>query len=136
PPVVIIWHPTGRGRANALLAVTVVAGFASSIFLPLTGVLMHAYGWRTAALLLAAIHGTITIPLHVLVVRRAPHNVRLHAHHQAHRLDTDRRSAVHHAVRDRWFWLLGLAFVASAAAVSTVSVHLVAYLIEAGHSVT
>jgi hypothetical protein len=40
--VVITWHPTDGARANALLAVTVVAGFASRIFLPLTGAAARA----------------------------------------------------------------------------------------------
>jgi hypothetical protein len=44
--VVVAWHSNARARANALLAVTVVAGFASSIFLPLTGALVDRYGWR------------------------------------------------------------------------------------------
>lgn len=34
-------------RTNALLGITLVAGFASSIFIPLTGQLIHANGWRT-----------------------------------------------------------------------------------------
>jgi hypothetical protein len=39
-------------------------------------------------------------------------------------------------LRDGRFWLLTLAFVANAAALSALSVHLVAYLIEAGHPAT
>jgi MFS family permease len=135
--VVITWHPTPRGRANALLAITVVAGFASSIFLPLTGALVQAYGWRTAALILAAIHGALTIPAHAAVLRRPPTPSR-HAEPDTAEPDTadTRRAAIRGALRDSRFWLLTLAFVASAAAVSTMSVHLVAYLIDAGHPTT
>src|SRR5918994_214760 len=34
-------------RAKAILTVTIVAGFASSVFVPLTGVLVEEHGWRT-----------------------------------------------------------------------------------------
>ncbi|WP_250213310.1 hypothetical protein [Acrocarpospora catenulata] len=45
---VIVARFDAQARANALLAVTIVAGFASSIFLPLTGLLVEKYGWRQA----------------------------------------------------------------------------------------
>jgi MFS family permease len=54
--VVVSWFPDARPRGTALLAVTVVAGFASSIFFPLTGLLVDAYGWRTALVVLAGVH--------------------------------------------------------------------------------
>ena len=111
-----------------------VAGFAFSIFLPLTGAVVHAYGWRSAALVLAAIHGALTIPLHTAVLRRAPAGAR-HSRRDP-RLGSARRAAVRTALRDRHFWLLTAAFVAHAAALSALSVHLVAYLIEAGHPAT
>jgi MFS family permease len=129
--VVVTWHPTPRARANALLAVTVVAGFASSIFLPLTGALVDRYGWRTAVILLAVIHGAITIPLHAAVLRRPPRR----ATTTPTRYDDGyaRRQAVRTALHDRHFWILTTAFVANAAALSALSVHLVAYLVELGH---
>jgi hypothetical protein len=44
---VVVRRFPGR-QAQALFAITVVAGFASTIFLPLTGVLVDRLGWRTA----------------------------------------------------------------------------------------
>jgi predicted MFS family arabinose efflux permease len=128
--VVVAWHHTPRSRANALLAITVVAGFASSIFLPLTGALVDRYGWRTAVLILAVIHGAITIPLHAAVLRRPPRPTTS----RSPRHDSEaRRQAVRTALHDRHFWILTTAFVANAAALSALSVHLVAYLVELGH---
>lgn len=69
---VIIAGTSPRHRANALLTVTVVAGFASTIFLPLTGRLVEQYGWRTALVLLAAIQALLTVPLHATALRAAP----------------------------------------------------------------
>jgi predicted MFS family arabinose efflux permease len=127
---VVTCFPPQR-RATALLAVTVVAGFASSIFMPLTGALVEAYGWRTALLVLAMIHGAVTVPLHLLV-RRPP---------QAGPAGVRRRGprsgdAVRAALRDRGYWLLAVAFLAQTAGVAVVSVHLVAYLRDIGHPAT
>ncbi|MFG1684275.1 MFS transporter [Nonomuraea sp. NPDC049269] len=71
--VIVSWFdgPTReRGRANALLALTVVAGFASSIFLPLTGLLVVWYGWRQALIVLALIYGVADLYLRQPVARR------------------------------------------------------------------
>jgi hypothetical protein len=47
-----------------------------------------------------------------------------------------RQAAIRGALHDGRFWLLTLVFVANAAARPALSVHLVAYLIEAGHPAT
>lgn len=136
--VVITWFR--ERRATALLAVTVVAGFASSIFLPLTGHLVDRYGWRDAILVLAAIHAAVTIPGHLLVRRppgsvtgdREPAGRRKKRNRSAD--DGQRRHIVSTAVHDPGYWALALAFVCSNAAVAATSVHLVAYLTELGHT--
>ncbi|MGX6601479.1 MFS transporter [Micromonosporaceae bacterium Da 78-11] len=127
--VIIAWHRPER-RSSALLALTVVAGFASTVFLPLTGWLEDRYGWRTALLVLAGIH-IVTVPLHAVVVRRPPAT------------DQHRRrpggSGVHTvraALADRGFWLLTAGFTAHAAAISVYTVLLVAALISWGHPPT
>jgi MFS family permease len=133
--VVVAWFPDARQRGAALLAVTVVAGLASSIFFPLTGRLVDAHGWRTAVVVLAAVHGLTTVPLHLLVRRPRgpvpgpPATHPIHPSHPRH----DRRAAVAAALGDRAFWVLTAAFVAELFAVSAVGVHLVAYLVELGH---
>ncbi|GIH18486.1 MFS transporter [Rugosimonospora africana] len=137
--VVITWFR--ERRATALLAVTVVAGFASSIFLPLTGHLVDRYGWRDAILVLAAIHAAVTIPGHLLV-RRPPRSVTgdrepAGRRKRANRSADDgqrRRRIVSTAVHDPGYWALAVAFVCSNAAVAAASVHLVAYLTELGHT--
>jgi MFS family permease len=126
--VVVAWFPDARQRGAALLAVTVVAGLASSIFFPLTGRLVDAHGWRTALVALACVHGLTTVPLHLLV-RRPGGAVPGPGAHAVH----DRRAAVAAALGDRAFWILTAAFVAELFAISAIGVHLVAYLVELGH---
>ncbi|GIH97271.1 MFS transporter [Planobispora siamensis] len=119
--VVVSWFD-GRSRATALLAVTVVAGFATTIFSPLAGLLNEWYGWRQALVVLAVVLGVVTVPLHLLVVRRGPDD--------AH---PPRTGAVGEALRDPAFWLLTGAFVAQSGAVYTLAMHLVSYLTSLGH---
>jgi MFS family permease len=128
--VIVSWFDAGR-RGTALLAVTVVAGFASSIFFPLTGALVDAYGWRTALLVLAAIHGVLTVPLHALALRAAPH---LTAQVNAAQVNAAQgTSNARLVIRDLRFWVLAIALVAHGAAVNTIAIHLVSYLTTRGH---
>lgn len=134
--VVVSWFDATR-RAKALLGVTLVAGFASAIFLPLAGFLVDRYGWRTALLVLAAVHGTVTVPLHALVVRKAPHltarGPRPAATDRAH---DGRAAVVRAALADVRFWAMGVAFVAHGAAMTAMTFHLVGLLTDAGHPAT
>jgi MFS family permease len=61
-----------RDRPRAILAVTIAAGFASTIFLPLSAWLADWLGWRHALVALAIVLGLLTIPPHLLLLRRRP----------------------------------------------------------------
>lgn len=126
---VIVATSTAAQRAGALLAVTVVAGFASTIFLPLAATLQEHHGWRTALVVLALAYGVIAVPLHLLAVPSRP------PRHQASAAvdHAERRAAVRNALRHPGFWLLTAAFVVHGSAVSVVSVHLISYLTSLGH---
>ncbi|MEU9826291.1 MFS transporter [Micromonospora chersina] len=131
--VIVSWFTPDR-RPTALLAVTVVAGFASTIFMPLTGILVAHLGWRDALLTLAAIHGTVTIPLHALTIRTPPHVTPPTP--AAPPVPAPRQAAARAAMRDRRFWILAAALIAHGAATSTIGVHLVGYLTSRGHPAT
>ncbi|MGW6200796.1 MFS transporter [Kribbella sp. NPDC055110] len=129
PPAfaVVVAVTAPQRRTAALLAITLVAGFASSIFIPLTGQLVHALGWRRALLVLAAVLALATIPLHILALRRT-------------RPSTPRRDAPRtsptRVLREVGFWLLAVVFVLHSAALAIIGVHLVTYLTKLGHSPT
>lgn len=126
----VVVHQLGaERRAGAVLTITVVAGFASTIFIPSTGWLTDTLGWRTALLLLAILHGAVTVTGHLLAV---PGSAPTSAPPKAAALggETGR------VLRDGGFWLLVTAFVAHGAATSVISVHLVGYLIGSGHAAT
>jgi sugar phosphate permease len=68
--VVASWFEEQRGRA--LTAVTLMAGFASTIFMPVESFLIEMLGWRQALLALAVFLALTTIAPHLLIVRKAP----------------------------------------------------------------
>ncbi|GIE54438.1 MFS transporter [Amorphoplanes nipponensis] len=129
--VIVSWFDPAR-RPRALLTMVVVAGFASTVFMPLTGLLEDRLGWRTTLLVLAALYAAVAVPLHALVVRRPP--ARPSAGPPA--TPAQRRRLVRTALRDSRFWCLAVAFVAHGAAMSTMTVHLVGFLVSRGHPAT
>jgi predicted MFS family arabinose efflux permease len=126
--VLVAVLPPAR-RARGLLAVTLAAGLASTIFIPLASQLIAAVGWRDALVYLGLGHNLITVPLHGLMLRRT--EVPKHVHRRVRRDESVRR-----ALRDPGFWTITAAFVFHGAAVAVVSVHLVLYLVDLGYRPT
>lgn len=114
-------------RANALLTITLVGGLASTIFIPLTGQLISAFGWRQALLVLAAVVAGLSVPLHAIALRRtrAPRTERARA-----------KSSPTRVLSDAGFWVLVVAFVLQNAGQSVIAVYLVTYLTRIGHAAT
>lgn len=138
-----------RDRNTALLTLTVIAGFASTIFLPTSQGLIDWLGWRSALLVLAGLCGATAIP-HALVLRRrpgdhgyAPDGLPVaeevspapevpHAHGWLHLQDPVLRAALRlSSVR----WLTAGTFAVTTG-VTVVVVHLVSYLHSRGYSAT
>lgn len=110
-------------RAKALLGITLVAGFASSIFIPLTGQLVDRIEWRQALAVLA-IALALTVPMHGFGLRRVS---------AAGRHERRLRASPAWVLRDPAFWLLAATFVLHGAALAVIAVHLVQYLISLAH---
>ena len=64
-----VWY--GPRRVHAVTVLTLAAGFASTIFAPLTSALAGLVSWRTVYLILAAVLAAVTIPAHALALRPA-----------------------------------------------------------------
>ncbi|WP_144663318.1 MFS transporter [Paenarthrobacter nicotinovorans] len=64
PAFTVISRWYGPARIRPLTILTLVAGFASTIFAPLTAALCTGIGWRGAFLVLAGLLGAVTVPLH------------------------------------------------------------------------
>jgi MFS family permease len=57
-------------RLRSIATITVFGGFASTVFLPLTGALVDRFGWRAAVGALAALLAITTVVVHRLVLSR------------------------------------------------------------------
>jgi MFS family permease len=125
-----------RGRSRAMLALTTVAGLASTIFLPLTGWLTERYGWREALLALAVILGVTTIPAHALVLRRRPEDLGLlpdGAPPDPERPVVALEGATpRQALRDPAYWWFSIAFFLATAASVAIGLYLIPVLLERG----
>lgn len=71
----------GADAVRALTALTLVAGFASTVFAPLTAALSSQMSWRQTYLVLAAVMAVITIPAHFFGLRRPWPPVTTEHHH-------------------------------------------------------
>jgi predicted MFS family arabinose efflux permease len=90
-----------------ITALTLVGGFASTVFLPLTQVLIDALGWRHALLALAAILAMTVVPVHAFVLKDAPRRDVVAA-----TPPVLGRDAVRKAMGTPVFWCLMVCFVA------------------------
>lgn len=126
PAFVVITRWYGPGRVRALTTLTLVAGFASTIFAPVTAALTEGSGWRTAYLLLALILAVVTIPLHWFFL-----NARWSV--PADQFDREEPQQDVRAVsRSRPFLLLQVTLALSTLALYAVTFNLVALLLERG----
>jgi MFS family permease len=71
PAFTVISRWYGPARVRPLTVLTLVAGFASTIFAPVTAALSSAFGWRGAFLILAGMMGLVTVPLHARYLNRS-----------------------------------------------------------------
>lgn len=135
--VLAVWFR--RYRPRAMLVVTLVAGLASTIFVPLCTWLVQAVGWREALEILALIFAG-TIPLHALVLRRRPHDLgqvpdgETFEAHPAHSPAPEPSVSAKEALRQPTFWWLSLGFAFSRATSIALTAHLVPMLTEKGHT--
>ena len=94
PAQVVLIKQFGRRATWAITTLTLVAGFASTIFQPTIAALQDARGWRSALTICAIGLGVITITIHALVLPGRPHQLGRARRHgrRARRVRADARS--------------------------------------------
>lgn len=128
-----------RNRSKAFLLVTLLAGFASTIFLPLAAWLEEVQGWQSALVTLAVILFLLTVIPHALFLRRRPEDLGLHPDGAAAEpLPPETMPVepsgmeVRAALRDPTFWWLAAGFALGTFSTVAVGVYLIAYLTDRG----
>jgi MFS family permease len=133
----IVWFR--RHRSRALTLVTLFAGFASTVFLPLTAWLVSVQGWRQALVTLAILLAALTIVPYAVLLRRRPGDIGIGVDGdpiESGGVTTaipELSSSFREALRHPTFKWLAIAFALYALGVG-VPVHLVAYLGDQGYS--
>jgi predicted MFS family arabinose efflux permease len=127
-----------RERARALARLTFMGAFSSTIFYPLSAVLIAHVGWRGTLLALALVQLLIAVPLHALVVRRHPEDRGLHPDGDEAAAAAGPQSGLTApvALRTTAFWLVTAAIGLSAFATTAVLVVHVAFLTSRGYAVS
>lgn len=117
---------TGTRYRKAVTALTLFGGFASTVFWPLSHLLLEAWGWRATFAIYAGLHLFLCLPIHRLFVPRPAH------------LSHPREAAeapppvVSPAMRDpRLFWLTA-SFAIATFIFGVIAVHLIPLLTAAG----
>jgi len=57
---------------RSLIAMTFLAGLASTVFIPLSAWMIEALGWRDTCMVLAAMHFFLCLPIHLRMLRDEP----------------------------------------------------------------
>jgi predicted MFS family arabinose efflux permease len=132
--VVAIWFV--RRRSQALALVTLAAGLASTIFIPLSDTLRQMYGWRDTLVILALFLAVTTIPLHAFVLRRRPGDLGLLPDGGVRSDLVPTRpsgpATLNDILRSRTFWLLVAGFSLSNLAADAIRVHFIPFLVDTG----
>jgi MFS family permease len=149
-------------RSSAILWITIAAGFASTIFLPIGATLSEALGWREALRWLALVLLVGTVVPHALFLTEPP-TERTAGPGTEPSVEDDRApgaggsdaapasdpvataaafDAVRHSVptadalRDRTFWWMAVAFLCGRAPMAAIAAHLPALLVDRGEAAT
>lgn len=135
--VVANWFEQRRGQALAI--VTFAAGFASTIFIPLTDWLYNTYGRQDSIIILAIILALGTIPLHAIILRRRPEDLGLKpdgdfipTKRKTTQRSRDNSVSMGKAIRSRTFWWLTSAFTLIGISSFSMRFHFIPYLIDRG----
>ncbi len=108
--------------------ITLIAGFASTVFIPLTQVLVDWLQWRGALLVLAGINLAICLPIHIFSIGRDA--LRGDDLDDKTALKATNAEATRRALRTPTFWALAVCFTAYYATFAAITFHLVPLMTE------
>lgn len=132
PVFAVVTHRYPRSFRTKITLITLVAGFASTVFIPLTQILVGSVGWRTSLVVLAALNLVICLPIHVMAIRSSRTDVESRPESRDVKLAND--AATRRALETPTFWALAVCFTAYYATFAALTFHLVPLMVERGVS--
>jgi MFS family permease len=130
PAFAVLTQAFGPNVRRAITALTLIAGFASTIFWPLTQYLIDSLGWRDAVLVLAALNLAVCFPLHLAAL---PPVERRRGSPGTDAAD-ERALGLQQALRSPGFYLFAGTLVCNGLIFATMSVHMIPVLEAKGLS--
>lgn len=123
----------GERTRRVIGLMMLVTGLASSVFWPLTAVLMNAFGWRVTLIVFAAMQLVIVLPIYAAIprYRHVPAPAAAPTAVPGAGLAGEHGSVAAHSRRAA-FWLVALAFSASGLVSWGLPLHLITLFQEAG----
>lgn len=132
PVFAVVTHRYPRSFRTKITLITLVAGFASTVFIPLTQFLVGSLGWRTSLVALAAFNLAICLPIHVMAIRSSRSDTASLPDSSEVKRAND--AATRRALRTPTFWALAFCFTAYYATFAALTFHLVPLMVERGVS--
>jgi MFS family permease len=123
PAFATLSQHTGTRYRKAVTALTLFGGFASTVFWPLSHLLLEAWGWRATLGIYAGLHLFVCLPIHQLFVPRHSHLTRPDA--------TPEETTSPGLGDPRLVWL-STSFALATFINSVIAVHLISLLTTAG----
>ena len=133
PVFVVLTRSFPRDYRRRITVLTLVGGFASTVFIPLTKIFIDWLGWRHALIALALCNLLISLPVHALWLRdrhRPESGAPAASKESAGIEDAALRRAFRHPV----FWSLAFCLTAYYATFSAMTFHIIPLLTERGAS--
>ncbi|MFP5394259.1 MAG: MFS transporter, partial [Gammaproteobacteria bacterium] len=121
----VINRKHGDEARRSISTLTLFAGFASTVFWPLTLHLSNEFGWRSTYACYAVLHVIVCLPLHLLLGEAQACAMPSPARRRSHTLGE--------ALKHPAFWLLAAAFAVNTLVFSTLTVHLIPLLTRLNH---
>ncbi|SAL75458.1 major facilitator transporter [Caballeronia peredens] len=134
PVFAVVTHRYPRSFRTKITLITLVAGFASTVFIPLTQLLVGSVGWRTSIVVLAALNLVVCLPIHVMAIRSSRSRTDAGSRPESRDVKLANDAATRRALRTPTFWALAVCFTAYYATFAALTFHLVPLMVERGVS--
>jgi predicted MFS family arabinose efflux permease len=128
PVFAVVTRLFPESYGTRITVLTLVGGFASTVFIPLTQLLIGSVGWRHALVALALANVVVCVPVHAFGLRERAGA----APAAARQVSAAGDEAFRRALRHPAFWGLALSFTAYAATLSALTFHVIPLLTERG----